>query len=333
MLSVIATGFTPTVKDSIPKNAIDSAGVVFAEKVQTMIADPHSFWSDLMQQAIHFGLKVVAALLIYLIGAWLIRALKKTMHNAFIRKHTERTLATFITSLVSITLTVLLVIATIGTLGFDTSSFAALLTAGGMAIGMALSGTVQNFSGGVMLLMFRPFKSGDYIKAQGHEGFVTDVTIISTKILTYNNRVVILPNGALFNGTIENYTVQEVVRVAWPISVSYGVDAAKCKQAIEAIMKSDPRILDSTHEMPETKDLSIILHHEKKMVPDPSVVLDKLNSNDITFNAKAWVNVKDYWDVYYTINERFYTELPSLGFKFAYPHLDVNIYNPIRLEK
>ncbi len=311
----------------VPTPAIppsDSIRAVTENIIQQVQTDPESFWHGVLDSAIHFGLKVLVALLIYLIGAWLIRRVKRLLVRVFERRHTERTLASFICSFVSITLTVMLVIATIGTLGVDTTSFAALLAAGGMAIGMALSGTVQNFAGGIILLVFRPFKAGDFITAQGQSGTVMDVNIFSTKILTTDNRVVVLPNGALSNGTIENVSAQVLRRVEWKVSVSYGVDSNACMDAIRAILLSDKRILTSADERPKNHSRSAV-DTAGLTIPDPTVVLSSLNTSDITFYIRAWVRTTDYWDVLYDLNNRFYTELPPQGFPFAYPHMDINI--------
>ncbi len=311
----------------VPTPAIppsDSIRVVTENIIRQVQTDPESFWHGVLDSAIHFGLKVLVALLIYLIGAWLIRRIKRLLVRVFERRHTERTLASFICSFVSITLTVMLVIATIGTLGVDTTSFAALLAAGGMAIGMALSGTVQNFAGGIILLVFRPFQAGDFITAQGQSGTVMDVSIFSTKILTIDNRVVVLPNGALSNGTIENVSAQVLRRVEWKVSVSYGVDSNACMDAIRAILLSDKRILTSADERPKNHSRSAV-DTAGLTIPDPTVVLSSLNTSDITFYIRAWVRTSDYWDVLYDLNNRFYTELPPQGFPFAYPHMDINI--------
>lgn len=311
----------------VPTPAIppsDSIRAVTENIIRQVQTDPESFWHGVLDSAIHFGLKVLVALVIYLIGAWLIRRVKRLLVRVFERRHTERTLASFICSFVSITLTVMLVIATIGTLGVDTTSFAALLAAGGMAIGMALSGTVQNFAGGIILLVFRPFKAGDFITAQGQSGTVMDVNIFSTKILTTDNRVVVLPNGALSNGTIENVSAQVLRRVEWKVSVSYGVDSNACMDAIRAILLSDKRILTSADERPKNHSRSAV-DTAGLTIPDPTVVLSSLNTSDITFYIRAWVRTSDYWDVLYDLNNRFYTELPPQGFPFAYPHMDINI--------
>ncbi len=309
---------TPTIPPS------DSIRAVTENIIKQATTDPESFWHGVLDSAIHFGLKVLVAFVIYLIGAWLIKRVKRLLVRVFERRHTERTLATFISSLVSITLTVLLVLATIGTLGVDTTSFAALLTAGGMAIGMALSGTVQNFAGGIMLLIFRPFKAGDFVTASGVSGTVMEVTIVSTKVLTPDNRVVVLPNGALFSSNIENVSAQPLRRVNWTVSVEYGSDAEKCMEAILEIVRSDKRILTSADQRPKTNSRSAV-NTDGLPIPDPFVALASLNENDISFVVRAWVHKEDYWDVFYDLNLRFYTELPQRGFNFAFPHMDVNI--------
>ncbi len=311
---------TPTIPPS------DSIRAVTENIIKQATTDPESFWHGVLDSAIHFGLKVLVAFVIYLIGAWLIKRVKRLLVRVFERRHTERTLATFISSLVSITLTVLLVLATIGTLGVDTTSFAALLTAGGMAIGMALSGTVQNFAGGIMLLIFRPFKAGDFVTASGVSGTVMEVTIVSTKVLTPDNRVVMLPNGALFSSNIENVSAQPLRRVNWTVSVEYGSDAEKCMEAILEIVRSDKRILTSADQRPKTNSRSAV-NTDGLPIPDPFVALSSLNENDISFVVRAWVHKEDYWDVFYDLNLRFYTELPQRGFNFAFPHMDVNITN------
>ena len=311
---------TPTIPPS------DSIRAVTENIIKQATTDPESFWHGVLDSAIHFGLKVLVAFVIYLIGAWLIKRVKRLLVRVFERRHTERTLATFISSLVSITLTVLLVLATIGTLGVDTTSFAALLTAGGMAIGMALSGMVQNFAGGIMLLIFRPFKAGDFVTASGVSGTVMEVTIVSTKVLTPDNRVVVLPNGALFSSNIENVSAQPLRRVNWTVSVEYGSDAEKCMEALLEIVRSDKRILTSADQRPKTNSRSAV-NTDGLPIPDPFVALSSLNENDISFVVRAWVHKEDYWDVFYDLNLRFYTELPQRGFGFAYPHMDVNITN------
>lgn len=300
--------------------------------ITQMQTDPEAFWNGVMQEATQFGLKVLAAIVIYIVGAWLIGRLKKVLRSIFERRNTERTLASFVTSFVSIALTVLLIIVIISTLGVDTTSLAALLAAGGMAIGMALSGTVQNFAGGIMLLTFKPFKAGDFIAAQGFSGKVVEVNITATKLLTVDNRVVILPNGALSNGTIDNYSARPLRRVEWQVSVAYGSDAAQCRETILRMLNEDPRVLQADTDMDalyeELKISSFQLSttgYRMEAIPAPFVALSTLNANDITFVVRVWVRATDYWDLYFAMQQRFYSELPEAGFQFAYPHVDVTM--------
>ena len=312
----------------------DSARARALQLAEVAKSDPDTFWQEVGQAMLQFGLKVLAALAIFVIGIVLIRWIQNILKRMFERRKTEPTIASFVSSFASISLTVLLVIISVSTLGVNTTSLAALLAAGGMAIGMALSGTVQNFAGGLMILAFKPFKAGDFIEAQGTMGKVIEVNITATKILTTDNRVVILPNGALSNGVINNYNGRPLRRVEWNVSVSYGVDAAKCKKAIRDILDSDKRVLQEDTNMNELyKELNIssfqlsTVNYRMDTIPAPFVALKSLNENDITFVVRAWVRAADYWDVFLTLQERFYTELPPQGFTFAYPHVDVTMLN------
>lgn len=296
--------------DSLP-NVPDSAKVMLQNIAQTIASDPDKFLQDLLRDAISFGLKVVAAFLVYIIGAWLIKRVKGVLRRIFEKRNTEKTIASFINSLVTISLTVLLVIITVGTLGVNTTSLAAVLAAGGMAIGMALSGTVQNFAGGIMILMFKPFKAGDYIEALGYSGKVAEVNIVSTKLRTFDNRTIILPNGSLSNGNINNYFEHSVNRLEWLVSVEYATDNEKAKEVMMGILKSDPRILDSSTDG----------------AADPFVALNALKDSSVEYTMKAWVKVEDYWDVKYSINETIFTELPKNGIYFPFPQLDVHVKN------
>lgn len=312
----------------------DSARMKAQQLIEIAKNDPDTFWQEIGETMLQFGLKVLAALAIFLVGIMLIRWIQNILKRMFDRRKTEPTIASFVSSFVSISLTVLLIIVSVSTLGVNTTSLAALLAAGGMAIGMALSGTVQNFAGGLMILAFKPFKADDFIEAQGTMGKVIEVNITATKILTPDNRVVILPNGALSNGIINNYNGRPLRRVEWNVSVSYGVDAAQCKKAIRAILDSDKRILQENTDMNKLyRELNIsayqlsTVNYRMDAIPAPFVALKSLNENDITFVVRVWVRATDYWDVFFALQERFYTELPPQGFTFAYPHVDVTMLN------
>ena len=270
---------------------------------------PQELMHTLLMDCLHFGLKVLAALALFIIGGWVIKLIKRAMSRGFERRKTEPVIITFVGSLVSVTLWILLIILTISTLGINTTSLAALLAAGGVTIGMALSGTVQNFAGGIMLLIFKPFRSGDFIEAQGNIGKVTEINIISTKLTTPDNRVVILPNGSLSNGIINNITTLPVRRVETTVTVSYGSDAAAVREAILDILKSDSRILDAG----------------TPGADDPMVALRAMKESSVEFIVRVWARSEDYWNVLFALNESIYSELPRRGIAFPFPQIDVHL--------
>ena len=303
----------PSADEIAGKLSSDSLAVKSTAVLETIKTTPtDQILHDLGTQAIHFGLKVLAALLIYIVGAWIIKLVKKGLRKGFARKNTEKTLSSFTESLVTIALWVVLIVVTISTLGINTTSIAALLAAGGMAIGMALSGTVQNFAGGIMLLVFKPFKAGDFIEAQGFSGVVTEVNIVSTKLLTVDNRSVIIPNGALSNGNINNISAMSLRRVDINVTVQYGTDVEAAKAALLEIIGSCPSVVNSS----------------TPGAADPFVSIIALGDHGISMVTRSWVKTADYWNAFFWLNENIYTQLPDkYGIQFAYNQLDVHIKN------
>lgn len=271
---------------------------------------PDEILHTITEAAVHFGLKLLAALAIFAVGAWLIKIIRKGVRRSMFKRRSQDTaLITFTESLVSIVLWVLLIVISIGALGINTTSIAALLAAGGMAIGMALSGTVQNFAGGIMLLVFKPFKSGDFIEAQGYTGTITAMNIVSTTLLTPDNKTVIIPNGALSNGNITNYSAQGARRLEWEVSVSYGIDGDKVIAELLNILKSDSRILDAS----------------TPGAADPFAGLKAMADSSVVYVARAWVPKEVYWNVFFDINSKIYSGLPKKGISFPFPQMDVHI--------
>jgi small conductance mechanosensitive channel len=266
---------------------------------------------ELLDNTIRFGLKLLAAFLIYIFGAWLIKKIKVLLARGFERRETDAGIASFVQSIVSIALTIVLIIITVGTLGIDTSSIAALLTGGGLAIGLALNGTVQNFAGGLMILVFKPFKAGDYIEMEGHAGTVTEVNITSTRLTTTDNRVIIIPNGMLSNEVINNYSSRQYRRLEIIIDVEYGSSAEQTKEVLYEIIKRDSRILTVECGVPA----------------DPFVALNALKDSSVEFILRVWVKREDYWDTKFSLNEEIYKRLPENGINFPFPQLDINIKN------
>lgn len=300
MITKLLQTTLPVVDEQKLIQTTDSLRTVTEEFVNVLKTDPHTAVTQLVHSAIEFGLKVVAAIIIYVIGLWLIKRVKKMMNRNFERKHTDKTIASFTNSLVSVVLTILVITLCIGTLGVNTTSLAALLAAGGMAIGMALSGTLQNFAGGIMLLIFKPFKVGDFIEAQGYSGTVSEVNMVSTKLISTDNRVIIIPNGALSSGNINNYSEKETRRVDFKIPMAHGTDADKFIEKVNSIIAADARVFDSF------------------------VAVNDLNTSGVEFVIKLWVKSPDYWPVYHDFYKALYTELNKENFSFAANRLDIS---------
>lgn len=295
-----------------PSDTLDRIQMELSTVVEKLSTTPFEvIVSELIDKAISFGIKVLAAVLIYMAGAWLIRKIKNMLGKIFERKNTDAAISSFVKSIVSIALTVMLIIVTVGTLGIDTTSIAALLAGGGMAIGMALNGTVQNFAGGIMILVFRPFKSGDYIQVNGFEGTVAEINIVSTKLMTTDNKCIIIPNGTLSNGTINNLSYNNIRRVDITIDVEYGTDADLAKKELFSLIQDDDRVLTVGTGAPA----------------DPFVALSKLESSSIQFIMRLWVRKEDYWPVNFDLTERVYRHLPEKGIHFPYQKVDVNIFS------
>ena len=275
--------------------------------VATIKEDPNTALQTLGQNALQFGLKVLAAIAVYIIGAWLIKKIKNAVTKSMERKKTDKAIITFTSSLVSITLTVLLIVIVISTLGINTTSLAALLAAGGMAIGMALSGTVQNFAGGIMLIIFKPFKAGDLIEAQGYLGTVTEVNIVSTKLLTVDNRVIVLPNGALSAGTIDNYSQKPVRRLDIDLPFEHGTDVEKLIDTIKGLVAKDERVL--TEPLGEAEG--------------PFYAVCDINKDAVTVRTRIWCKAENYWPLYFDLRKVLYSELGKAGFKFAASRVEV----------
>lgn len=305
---------TPKLVQAAPADTVShDLGAEIAAVADKIANTPTSeLFAELLDKVISFGIKVLVAVALYFIGGWLIRRIKKMLQKIF-EKHDflDQAIESFIMSIAGIALWIILIIAIIGTLGIETTSFAALLAGGGMAIGLALNGTVQNFAGGIMILIFRPFKAGDFIEMQGFTGTVTEVTITSTKLTTTDNRVIIIPNGAISNGTINNYSHMPMRRLDITVDVEYGTSSEKTCELLQTLIKQDDRILTA----------------ETSGKADPFVALSSLKDSSIQFVVRVWVKSEDYWDVNYDLLKKIYEELPKNGVQFPYPKLDINILN------
>jgi small conductance mechanosensitive channel len=241
---------------------------------------------------IDLGIRLGTALVILIAGFWIARMAAKGLERILKIRGSDQSLIGFMRSLTSISIKVLVVITAITQLGVEMTSFVAILGAAGLAIGMAFSGTLSNFAGGVMILLFKPFKAGDFVDIQGEQGTVHEVQIFNTILTTGDNKVIILANGAVANNTIINYTRAEKRRVDWMFGITYGDDLEVARDILQKFMKEDKRILQE----------------EEKFIG-----LGAMTDVAVTINVRAWVKTEDYWPVYYAMNENVYDEFGKAG--------------------
>lgn len=264
--------------------------------------------SQIANSFVHFFFKLAIAIVVFYVGRFIIRKLNRFLKSIFVNRKVDPSLSTFVISLVQVLLYFILIITVVGILGIETSSFLALFASAGVAIGMALSGTLQNFAGGVLILLLKPYKVGDYIEAQGYAGTVKEIQMFFTLITTPDNKAILIPNGGLSTSSINNYSREPFRRVDWSVGMSYGDDFDTAKAAIMDILASDKRILNQ----PENEMSS-------------AVFVKELADSSVNLTVRAWVNGGDYWPVFFQLQERFYKELPAKGVNFPFPQLDVHI--------
>lgn len=269
--------------------------------------------SSIVPMAVTLCFSIIKAVLIYIVGKWLIKHVCKLVSKALVKKNIEISLRGFIESIVSVSLWLALIIAIIAVLGVETSSFVALFTGAGMAIGMAMSGTLGNFAGGVMILLFKPYKVGDYIAAQGYEGVVKQIQIFNTILVTLDNQTIIIPNGALSTGTMKNFSTQPYRRVDLSFEFAYGTDYEEVRKDLLAIMNGSDLILKEAV--------------SGEPVDGPWVGLASLGESGVNVATRAWCKSADYWSVAGYMNQTVYQTLKGKGYMFPYNKIDVNIIN------
>ena len=257
-------------------------------------------WLEMGYQLVMtFGPKLIAAILIWIFGSWAVRIILKGLTKTMEKRDYDLSLKKFLTNLIRWGLKIVLIIVVLGTVGIETTSFAALLASVGLAIGLALQGSLGNFAGGVLIMIFKPFKIGDLIEAQGELGVVKRIEIFTTKLTGLSNREVIIPNGALSNGNIINYTTEGTWRVDLTFGVSYDSDIKKTKEVLMNVLTSHPKVLKT---------------------PEPSVNVSELADSSINFAVRPWCHTDDYWAVYFGITEDVKEALDKAGIEIPYPH-------------
>jgi len=261
-------------------------------------------YTDVNQFLVKIGTNLIICIIILVVGFWLAKMFSKGIKKILRKSKTDEGLVTFLTSFISMMLKILIVITAITQLGIEMTSFVALLGAAGLAIGMAFSGTLSNFAGGIMILVLKPFKVGDLVFTQGEQGIVKEIQIFNTYLYTTDNKVIILPNGPVANGNIINFTKANNRRVDWSFGISYGDDYDKAKELIIKFINEDKRIL---------KD------------PECYIGVALLGDSSVNLTVRAWVLTDDYNEVFFDMNERVYKEFEKAGLRFPYPQMDVHL--------
>lgn len=304
MLNVFLQSDAAIVENLIVPDSVQKAR--FAEAL-TRLADEEfvrGIGGEMLNWLVWTGIKFLISLAIYYIGRWLLGKLVRIIDAVMTRREVEVSLHSFILTAIKTLGYVLLVLIIVSVLGFNSSSFIAVLASMGLAIGMALSGTLQNFAGGVMILVLRPYRVGDYIEAQGVSGTVSSISLFNTVIHTTDKKTIYIPNNAISTSIINNYSTSTTRRCSWKISVSYGDNYDTIREAMYAIIHRDGRALET---------------------PAPYVRIDVLADSAVIIEARAWVLNSEYWDFYDAITEAFYKELPQHGANFPFPQLDVHL--------
>lgn len=252
-----------------------------------------------------YGGRLLLAIITLVVGFWIISRIVKSFGKLMARRDVDASLRPFLRSIVSIVLKIMLILSVASMVGIEMTSFVAILAAAGLAVGMALSGTLQNFAGGVMLLIFKPFKVGDYIEAQGYSGSVKEIQIFNTILNTPDNKIIIIPNGGLSNGPMTNYSTMPQRRVDFTFGIGYGDDIDKAKGLLEKIVKGDTRILGD---------------------PAHFIAVSELADSSVNLVVRVWVNAADYWDVFFDITEKVKKTFDAEGVSIPFPQTDVHLF-------
>ncbi len=353
---------TAQVDSLATKLSPDSIAAMTPEKLVNKFKylDLGSLVTSLSSQIISLGLRILAAIVLFYLGKFIINKIYSLARAVMVRKQFDRSLTSFLLSFIKITLLFLLIITVIGVLGIETSSFIAIFASAGVAIGMALSGTLQNFAGGVLILLLKPYKVGDYIEFGDLKGTVREIQIFNTVINTYNNDRIVIPNGGLATSSLKNFSAEPYHRVEWRVGISYGDDVDTARKVALDILAADPRIVHTDTDVKETEEQpeETPVEEEKKpeswwqrlfhwhrrrteerreneqarlaaLIPkpnySPSVNVESLDDSQVTLIVRAWTEIANYWDVLYGVNEQIYKQFPQHGIHFPFPQMDVHV--------
>jgi small conductance mechanosensitive channel len=357
--------------DSVARNITnpDSLANLTPEKLTTKIKnfDWTGVIDKLTNDFVTLGLRIVAAIVIFYVGKLIINKIHQVLRTIMIRRNIDRSLTTFVLSFVKISLLCVLLIMVISVLGIQTSSFIAIFATAGIAIGMAMSGTLQNFAGGVLILLLKPYQVGDYITFGEYHGFVKEIQIFNTIITTYDNELIVIPNGGLSTGTVKNFTQEKHHRLEWRVSIAYGDNVETAREVALNILNEEPKIIkkyvdesfglkkkgketaDAGDDVKKTKrslwnrmfgrnkalqaKTAAWMESREKILRErlpkkdytPYIAVEKLDSSSVVIVIRAWAATDDYWSLFYSINEKIYTQFPLHGLHFPYPQMDVTL--------
>lgn len=261
-------------------------------------------WDLFTEYIYSYGPKIVGAILVLIIGLWMIKLITNAFGKMMRKKNTDPSLQGFLKSIVSILLKVLLFLSVMGMVGIEATSFIAIIAAAGLAVGLALQGTLQNFAGGVIILLFKPFKLGDFIDGAGHMGTVKDIGIFTTILNTPDNKIVVIPNAQLSNSSLTNYSTMETRRVDFTFGIAYGDDYDNARKVLLDLINADDRIMNE---------------------PEPFIALSQLADSSVNIVVRVWAKGADYWGIFFDMNEKVYKTFNQKGLNFPYPQMDVHL--------
>lgn len=306
---IILTQADTTVSDTV-KEVGEKMVSINPKSPQEIVSQSISWFDSAMNwlttNGLSFCVSLMGALAFLFIGFWVSKLIVKALRKMMVRKNSDPGLISFVSSLANIALKIMIIISVMGMVGIQMTSFIAVLGAAGIAIGMALQGTLSNFASGVMILIFKPYKVDDYIEAHGVAGVVKEIQIFNTIITTVDNKTIIVPNSALATNLLTNYSKQDKRRVDWTVGVTYGTDFKVARDSIMRILEADSRIL---------KD------------PAPFISIIELADSSVNIVVRVWVNTPDYWDVFFDFNNKVYATFNEEGIEFPFPQMDVHLKN------
>lgn len=274
------------------------------EEIENQLDKANDYSSIAIDYVMTYGPKVVLAIVTLIVGLWIIKLVTNSTRKAMTKKEFDPSLTPFLVTILSVALKVMLLISVVGMVGIEVTSFIAVLGAVGLAIGLALQGTLQNFAGGVVILLLRPFKVGDVLDAKGYVGTVREIHVFYTIISTFDKKTVYIPNGSLANSDMTNLSQEDTRRNAWTFGIGYGDDVDKAKAVLKRLIDEDERIL---------KD------------PEPFIAVESLGDSSVNIVVRAWSTASDLWPVHFDMNEKVYKEFSKEGLNIPFPQMDVHL--------